>query len=84
MHECVMYISLILMHACIYDAANFVPDERTDKAILGVGCIHDDCIHDACNHDACIHDACIHDDCNHDACVHDACIHDACIQNAFP
>ena len=41
MHDGVMYISLILMHACIYDAANFVPDERTDqptnKAILGVG-----------------------------------------------
>ena len=42
MHECIMYISMILMHACIYDAANFVPDERTNgptnKAILGVGC----------------------------------------------
>ena len=31
MHECIMYISMILMHACIYDAANFVPDERTDQ-----------------------------------------------------
>ena len=42
MHECIMYISMILMHACIYDAANFVTDGRTDgptdKAILGVGC----------------------------------------------
>ena len=31
MHECIIYISMILMHACIYDAANFVPDERTDQ-----------------------------------------------------
>ena len=31
MHECIMYISMILMHACIYDAANFVPDQRTDE-----------------------------------------------------
>ena len=23
---------------CIYDAANFVTDQRTDKPILGVGC----------------------------------------------
>ena len=37
MHECIMYISMILMHACIYDAANFVPDGPTNKAILGVG-----------------------------------------------
>ena len=28
---------LVLMHACIYDAANFVTNERTNKAILGVG-----------------------------------------------
>ena len=37
--------SLILMHACrydacIYDAANFVPNGRTNKAILGVGSIY--------------------------------------------
>ena len=25
------------MHACVCDAANFVTDQRTDKAILGVG-----------------------------------------------
>ena len=37
MHECIMYISMILMHACIYDVANFVPDGPTNKAILGVG-----------------------------------------------
>ena len=41
MHVCMMHISmildLILKHACIYDAANFVPDGRTNKAILGVG-----------------------------------------------
>ena len=43
MHECIMYISMILMHACIYDAANFVLDELTNaptnKAILGVGSV---------------------------------------------
>ena len=48
MHVCMMHISMILdldpetcvYVACVYDAANFVPDERTngrtDKAILGV------------------------------------------------
>ena len=40
---CIMYISMILMHACIYDAANFVLDELTNaptnKAILGVGSV---------------------------------------------
>ena len=57
MRICMMHVhlwswSLILMHACkydacIYDAANFVPDERTnqptDKAILGVGCLVSEC-----------------------------------------
>ena len=46
MHVCMMHISMILKHACmydacIYDAANFVTNERknerTNKAILGVG-----------------------------------------------
>ena len=41
MHVCMMHISmildLILKHACIYDAANFVTNGRTNKAILGVG-----------------------------------------------
>ena len=44
MHVCMMHISMILdldpeacaYGACVYDAANFVTDERTDKAILGV------------------------------------------------
>ena len=52
MHVCMMHISMILdldpetcvYGACVYDAANFVPnqrtngrtDERTNKAILGV------------------------------------------------
>ena len=31
MHECIMYISMILMHACIYDAANFVTNEPTNE-----------------------------------------------------
>ena len=31
MHECIIYISMILMHACIYDAANFVTNERTNE-----------------------------------------------------
>ena len=44
-HVCMMHISmildLILKHACmfgacIYDAANFVSNGRTNKAILGV------------------------------------------------
>ena len=44
---CIHLWSLILVYAaCVYDAANFVPDqrtnERTDKAILGVWSI--DCI----------------------------------------
>ena len=42
MHVCMMHISMILKHACmygacIYDAANFVTDGPTNKAILGVG-----------------------------------------------
>ena len=42
MHVCMMHLSMILNHACmygacIYDAANFVTDGRTNKAILGVG-----------------------------------------------
>ena len=45
MHVCMMHISMILdlnlkhacmYGACIYDAANFVTDEPTNKAILGV------------------------------------------------
>ena len=66
-----MHISMIFdPDACICDAGFFRvgrTNERTNKPILGVGCIHDDCIHDACNHDAFFHDACTHDDCNHDA-----------------
>ena len=45
MHVCMMHLSMILdldleacmYGTCIYDAANFVTDERTNKAILGVG-----------------------------------------------
>ena len=48
MHVCMMHISMILdldpetcvYGACVYDAANFVPNQRTNgrtnKAILGV------------------------------------------------
>ena len=32
-----MIIIMIVSYMTIYDAANFLTDERTDKAILGVG-----------------------------------------------
>ena len=55
--------------ACIYDAANFVTNEPTNKAILGAGSM-------GLDPEACVYGACVYDVANFvDACICDAYIY---------
>ena len=68
-----MRVSMMRGFFVTNEPTNQRTNEPTDKAILGVGCMHHACTHDASTHDTCKHHACTHDAGTNEACIHDAC-----------